>query len=104
MTIEAIIKNALEEDLKDGDHTSLATIPQNAVGKAKLIAKEDGIIAGIDVAKKVFEIVDPKIVFQNHAKLDTKPVWAAACRPQSLRCHQPFRSAGVQRTDARRRR
>ncbi len=63
MTIDALIKNALEEDLQDGDHTSLATIPGNATGTAKLIAKEEGIIAGISVAKKVFEAVDTELVF-----------------------------------------
>jgi len=59
MTIEAIIKKALEEDLGNGDHTSLATIPSTAEGKAKLLIKEYGIIAGTAIGKKVFETVDP---------------------------------------------
>ncbi|MBU1013152.1 MAG: carboxylating nicotinate-nucleotide diphosphorylase [Bacteroidetes bacterium] len=63
MTIDTIIKNALIEDIRDGDHTSLATIPDQALGKAVLIAKEEGIIAGISIAEKVFKTVDEKLVF-----------------------------------------
>lgn len=63
MTIDTIIKKALIEDIRDGDHTSLATIPAQALGKAVLIAKEAGIIAGISVAEKVFKTVDEHLVF-----------------------------------------
>ncbi|PKP35477.1 MAG: nicotinate-nucleotide diphosphorylase (carboxylating) [Bacteroidetes bacterium HGW-Bacteroidetes-17] len=63
MTIDTIIKNALIEDIREGDHTSLATIPAQALGKAVLIAKEAGIIAGISVAEKVFKTVDEHLVF-----------------------------------------
>lgn len=56
--IEKIIKNAIEEDLGDGDHTSLACIPADAQGKAKLLVKEKGIIAGIELAKVVFHQID----------------------------------------------
>lgn len=59
MTIDEIIEKALAEDLGSGDHTSLATIPANAEGKAIMIAKEKGILAGIKVAAKVFKKVDP---------------------------------------------
>jgi nicotinate-nucleotide pyrophosphorylase (carboxylating) len=61
MKIEEIVALALKEDIGDGDHTSLATIPKNALGKAALIAKDDGILAGIEVAKEVFRQVDPQI-------------------------------------------
>ncbi len=64
MNIDTIIKNAFIEDIQDGDHTSLATIPGDAKGKAVLIAKEEGIIAGISIARKVFEICDSEIEFQ----------------------------------------
>lgn len=63
MTIDEIIAAALQEDIGDGDHTSLSTIPHNAIGKAKLLVKEDGVLAGIEVARKVFEKVDPSTVF-----------------------------------------
>jgi len=61
MKIEEIVSLALKEDIGDGDHTSLATIPEEANGKAVLIAKDDGILAGIGVAKEVFYQVDPLI-------------------------------------------
>lgn len=61
MTLEEIVKQALAEDIGEGDHTSLATIPEKAVGKVQLIAKEDGILAGIEVAALVFKTVDPTI-------------------------------------------
>lgn len=61
MTVDEIVKLALLEDLGDGDHTSLATISSNARGKADLIAKEDGIIAGLEVATLVFKEVDSEL-------------------------------------------
>lgn len=63
MTIDEIIKHALIEDIQDGDHTSLATIPSNAKGKAKLLVKESGVLAGLNVARKVFQQVDKSIKF-----------------------------------------
>ena len=57
--IDLIIVNAIREDVGNGDHSSLACIPYDAQGKAKLLVKEDGVIAGIDFAKRVFDYVDP---------------------------------------------
>lgn len=56
--IDLIITNAIREDVGDGDHSSLACIPSTAKGKAKLLVKDEGIIAGIDFAKQVFAYVD----------------------------------------------
>ncbi|MGX1929179.1 carboxylating nicotinate-nucleotide diphosphorylase [Flagellimonas sp. 2504JD4-2] len=56
--IALIIANAIREDVGDGDHSSLACIPTSATGKAKLLVKDEGIIAGIDFAKQVFAYVD----------------------------------------------
>ncbi len=56
--IHQFIKNALAEDVGDGDHTSLSTIPEGTQGKAKLIIKEDGILAGMELALEIFKIVD----------------------------------------------
>ena len=61
--VDRIIDQALEEDLGDGDHTSLSTIPADARGKARLIAKESGILAGVHVAERVFKKVDSNIKF-----------------------------------------
>jgi len=54
--LDEFIINALKEDIGDGDHTSLACIDQNAFGKAKLLIKNDGVIAGIEVIKRVYEL------------------------------------------------
>ncbi len=59
--IDLIITNALREDVGDGDHSSLACIPANATGKAKLLVKDTGILAGVDFALNVFEKVDPNL-------------------------------------------
>ncbi|WP_108804547.1 carboxylating nicotinate-nucleotide diphosphorylase [Aquimarina sp. Aq107] len=59
--IELIIANAIREDVGDGDHSSLACIPDTVTGKAKLLVKDEGILAGVDFAKKVFNYVDPKM-------------------------------------------
>ncbi|SDB24620.1 nicotinate-nucleotide pyrophosphorylase [carboxylating] [Flavobacteriaceae bacterium MAR_2010_188] len=56
--IELIIKNAIREDVGDGDHSSLACIPKDATGRAKLLVKDQGIIAGVDFAIKIFDYVD----------------------------------------------
>ena len=56
--IELIISNAIREDIGDGDHTSLSCIPETAIGKAKLLVKDNGIIAGVEFAKEVFKFVD----------------------------------------------
>ena len=52
--MEKAINNAFKEDLGDGDHSSLACVPENDISKAKLLIKEEGILAGVDVAKMVF--------------------------------------------------
>lgn len=59
--IEIIIENALREDVGDGDHSSLACIPADARGKAKLLVKDTGILAGVEFARRVFEKVDPQL-------------------------------------------
>ena len=59
--LDLIIKNAIREDVGDGDHSSLACIPASAKGKAKLLVKDKGIIAGVDFAKQVFQYVDKNL-------------------------------------------
>lgn len=62
--LDLIITNAIREDVGDGDHTSLACIPDAATGSAKLLVKDDGIIAGIDFAKRVFQHVDQELTVE----------------------------------------
>ena len=72
MTIEQIIENSLKEDIGNGDHTSLATIPESAMGKVHLLIKGNGIFAGGEIAKKTFEKVDKNINFKILIKDGTK--------------------------------
>ena len=68
MTEDEYIALALKEDIGDGDHSSLSTIPADAQGKAKLLIKEDGILCGLEIAAKVFHQVDPRIQMQTYLK------------------------------------
>ncbi|MCF6350905.1 MAG: carboxylating nicotinate-nucleotide diphosphorylase [Flavobacteriaceae bacterium] len=62
--LRLIITNAIREDVGDGDHSSLACIPKNAKGKAKLLVKDNGIIAGVTFAKMIFDFVDSDLKIQ----------------------------------------
>ena len=62
--IEIIISNAIREDVGDGDHSSIACIPDGARGKAKLLVKDKGVIAGVAFAQKVFNYVDKNLRIQ----------------------------------------
>lgn len=66
--LDEFLKYAIHEDVGDGDHTSNSTIPADAKGKAKLLVKDDGIIAGIAIAKRVFELIDPTLHFEQVLK------------------------------------
>ncbi len=59
--VQIIIANAIREDVGDGDYSSLACIPSDAFGKAKLLIKDNGVIAGVNFAKQVFHYVDPEL-------------------------------------------
>jgi nicotinate-nucleotide pyrophosphorylase (carboxylating) len=63
MNLNEFIRLSLEEDTGSGDHTSLACIPSTAKGKATLIVKDHGVLAGIDLAKQVFHHLDPSMIF-----------------------------------------
>lgn len=56
------VHRALKEDVRDGDHTALATIPANHTGKMQLLVKEDGILAGVEAAVEIFRIIDKSIL------------------------------------------
>jgi nicotinate-nucleotide pyrophosphorylase (carboxylating) len=61
--LQTLIKNALAEDIGDGDHSTLSSIDSNAMGKAVLKIKEDGILAGVEVAQKIVHYVEPTAQF-----------------------------------------
>ena len=62
--VDLIIKNAIREDVGDGDHSSLACIPAYAKGKAKLLVKDNGILAGVNFAYQVFQYVDKELIVE----------------------------------------
>jgi nicotinate-nucleotide pyrophosphorylase (carboxylating) len=61
MQVDEIIESALLEDIGDGDHSSLACVPESAKGKATLFVKDDGILAGVDLAVRIFRKYDPSL-------------------------------------------
>ena len=60
--IQEFIELAIQEDIKEGDHSSLACIPATETGKAKLLVKQEGVLAGVELAKSIFEYFDPSCV------------------------------------------
>lgn len=66
--IDLFVKNAIAEDVGDGDHTSLSTIPQGTQGRAKLIVKEKGILAGVELALEIFNQIDPNLKVETFLK------------------------------------
>jgi nicotinate-nucleotide pyrophosphorylase (carboxylating) len=71
--LELLIANAIREDVGDGDHSSLACIPATAQGKAKLLVKDNGIIAGVAFAKMIFNYVDSNLKMETFIE-DGTPV------------------------------
>ena len=62
--LETFIQDAIKEDVGEGDHSSLSCIPKDAVGEAQLLIKEKGILAGLEIAKKIFSHIDPSLKFK----------------------------------------
>jgi len=62
----ALLETTLKEDLGDGDHSSLACIPADATGRAQLLIKDEGIIAGLDIVSLIFERIDPGLGMEFH--------------------------------------
>lgn len=60
--IDDLLTLAFAEDVGDGDHTTLSTIPEDAMGRSRLIIKENGILSGVEIARKVLHRVDPELV------------------------------------------
>ena len=66
--LKTFIKNALEEDIQDGDHSTLATIPKDLIQKAKLLVKEDCILAGVELAEIIFTTFDKNLKIETIIK------------------------------------
>jgi nicotinate-nucleotide pyrophosphorylase (carboxylating) len=66
--LDEIIQFALREDIGEGDHSTLACVPKNATGVAKLLVKENGVLAGVEVAKRIYELYDPSLEVEYYKK------------------------------------
>jgi len=77
--IAQFIQTALTEDIGEGDHSSLATIPQEKTTRAKLLVKDDGIIAGLELAEKIFRAIDPTLSLTHYKKMVTP--WRKVMQP-----------------------
>jgi nicotinate-nucleotide pyrophosphorylase (carboxylating) len=66
--LDEIIRIALLEDIGEGDHSTLACVPEDAQGSAKLLVKENGILAGVEVAKRIYELFDPSLEVEYYKK------------------------------------
>lgn len=64
--LEEFLDIAIREDIGDGDHTSLACIPHNKTGKAKLLVKEDGVLSGVEISKFIFKKLDPHVKIEQY--------------------------------------
>ena len=73
--LQLIISNAIREDVGDGDHSSLACIPARTKGKAKLLAKDEGIIAGVEFAKLVFKFIDSDLKIETLIEDGSKVIY-----------------------------
>lgn len=76
--IDLIIDNAIREDVGTGDHSSEACIPEDARGRAKLLVKDEGILAGVEFARRVFQKVDPSLV------MDVQKEDGTAIKPRDI--------------------
>src|SRR6187549_1032403 len=66
--LELLVIAAIREDVGEGDHSTLSTIPEGSKGKAVLKIKDKGVLAGVAVAEKIFHILDPQSTFQFYRK------------------------------------
>ncbi|MTI38770.1 carboxylating nicotinate-nucleotide diphosphorylase [Fulvivirga lutimaris] len=66
--LDQFIKAAIKEDVGDGDHSALACIPENQESKAQLLIKDEGILAGVDMAKNIFSTYDPNLKIETFMK------------------------------------
>ena len=64
--IDSLINLAIAEDIGDGDHSSLSCIPADAVGTVQLKIKQQGVLAGIQIARQVYQRIDPEVNFESH--------------------------------------
>lgn len=103
--VQRIITNAIREDIGDGDHSSLASIPKNTTGKAALEAREEGVLAGVNYAKRIFSAIDKELkvdVSINDGELIKKGdvIFQVSGKSQSILKAERLMLNGMQRMSA----
>ena len=88
MDLNAFVEAALEEDVRDGDHTSLACIPEDSKGSMYMLIKQEGVLAGIDIAAEIFKILDPESVVVKKIDDGTKVGYGDIALTVSGRVHK----------------
>lgn len=87
MTTREFIAAALQEDIGDGDHSTLASIPADAQGKAVLKIKEDGILAGMELAQEIFHFLEPEAAFTIYKNDGDKVAYGETAFEVSAKVH-----------------
>ena len=94
--VDALIELAIREDIGDGDHTSLCCIPADERGRMRLLCKQEGIIAGIEIARLVLERLDPTVEFDQRIADGTRvATWPSTWRARCARCCRPNASCST---------
>ena len=93
---ERLIDLAFSEDIGDGDHTTLCCIPADSMGESKLLIKEEGIFAGVEIAKQVFHRFDPTMEVEVYiedgahgSNLAVKVIGTGQCHERTVTCFKP---------------
>lgn len=103
-----LIELAIREDIGDGDHSSLACIPPDERGRMKLLVKQEGVLAGVEVAEMVLRRLDPDVAFDKriedgaHVRPAMSPfmsrdAWSRCCRPSAFCSTSCSSMSGVRR-------
>lgn len=91
--IDEIIEFALKEDIGEGDHSSISCVPEDATGHAKLLVKDNGIIAGVELAQKIFHRFDPNL------EIDVHILDGATVKPGDIVLHVRGKSRSILSTE-----
>ena len=90
--VDALIELAIREDIGDGDHTSLCCIPATEKGRMRLLCKQEGILAGIEIAQLVLRRLDPEMQFEQILRDGdrvSRATWPSTFRDGSSPCCKP---------------
>ncbi len=79
--VDRLIRTALDEDIGPGDVTTAATVAPGTIARAELVAKEEFVLAGIDIARRVFALLDAEIAFERLIEDGQHGAGAARCWP-----------------------